>query len=364
MNFLNYLSDNDNKVKDVDITVFTTFNKTVIGLDEYCVNSSFIKINRTKGILKSNIALIRFYKYFVFNFYSLIQLILFKPISILYYETMSSWAPMFYKKFFNKNCKLICHYHEYTSLTEYKTGSYFGKLLWKFEQKNFDLLDVVSHTNHKRMKLFQEDYKNISFKKTLILPNYPPKSWASQKNTKVDASKVLRLVYVGALGLETMYLKPLCEWLLKQNGKVALDIYSINIASDAEKYLQTVIGKEIVLKQGVNYQDLPKILCDYDVGLILYKGHIPNYIYNAPNKLFEYLACGLDVWFPIELLGSYEFIDETTKPLVLKLDFTNETCLRDACHKSRKNKVIQSLSKQQYFCENVYQNLSNELITN
>jgi hypothetical protein len=28
---------------------------------------------------------------------------------------------------------------------------------------------------------------------------------------------------------------------------------------------------------------------------VLYKGHIPNYVYNVPNKVYEYLSCGLHV---------------------------------------------------------------------
>jgi hypothetical protein len=40
---------------------------------------------------------------------------------------------------------------------------------------------------------------------------------------------------------------------------------------------------------------LPEELIKHDIGLVLYKGHIPNYVYNVPNKVFEYLDCGLSV---------------------------------------------------------------------
>ena len=59
----------------------------------------------------------------------------------------------------------------------------------------------------------------------------------------------------------------------------------------------------INFRGAISQSDFPLIISQYQIGLVLYKGHIPNYIYNAPNKLFEYLACGLDVWYPICMKG-------------------------------------------------------------
>ena len=64
------------------------------------------------------------------------------------------------------------------------------------------------------------------------------------------------------------------------------------------------------------------MLSNYDVGVILYKPLIDNFKYNAPNKLFEYLVCGLEVWFPGNLLGILPY--QKAHPLkVFALDFTN-----------------------------------------
>jgi hypothetical protein len=45
----------------------------------------------------------------------------------------------------------------------------------------------------------------------------------------------------------------------------------------------------------VDYYQLPMELVKFDVGLVLYKGTIPNHVYSVPNKVYEYLNCGLDV---------------------------------------------------------------------
>lgn len=63
-------------------------------------------------------------------------------------------------------------------------------------------------------------------------------------------------------------------------------------------FLIILIQVLFCLDSGINYSDLPGVIRAYDVGVILYNGHIANYVFNAPNKLFEYLACGLDVWSP------------------------------------------------------------------
>jgi hypothetical protein len=57
------------------------------------------------------------------------------------------------------------------------------------------------------------------------------------------------------------------------------------------------------------------------MGLILYKGHIPNWIDNAPNKLFEYFSSGLDVWLPFQMTGSLPYVTKGTYPRVMALDF-------------------------------------------
>lgn len=48
----------------------------------------------------------------------------------------------------------------------------------------------------------------------------------------------------------------------------------------------------------------------YDVGLVLYNGIILNHIYSVPNNVFEYLACGLQVWYSDKLISTRKFIQE------------------------------------------------------
>lgn len=357
MNLLNYLNE---KKSSLEIRVISTTNRRAISLNTFGSDLFGIVIRRIKVGTISDNNLSRLFKYLIFNIFTLTQLIFYKPSSILYYETISSWAPLFYKKFFNKECKVIAHYHEYTSVKEYRTGSFFVKFLWQLEKKRFHLLNIVSHTNRKRMSLFQDDYPLVCFQKKLIMPNYPPVAWSKYKSLKKGK---IKLVYVGAISLETMFLKSISEWIQKQEGNLSLDIYTINIKANAKIYIENLMGKGITLKGGVSYQNLPIILPKYDIGLILYKGHIPNYVYNAPNKLFEYLACGLDVWLPVELLGAHEYVNEQENPLVMKVDFNSNESINLSFKKYRALKgQIHTKQRTTYFCEPVYANMLNELV--
>src|SRR5690606_13517669 len=144
-------------------------------------------------------------------------------------------------------------------------------------------------------RLFLKDHPQVDANKIKELPNYPPASWAKGKpfNNK-KKSEVTQIVYVGALSLETTYIKEFCEWICEKEGEMRLDVFSYNMTNNARAYLKGINSNCIrFFEEGVEYSDLPVLLTNYDVGVILYKPLIDNFKYNAPNKLFEYMACGL-----------------------------------------------------------------------
>ena len=95
------------------------------------------------------------------------------------------------------------------------------------------------------------------------------------------------------------------------------------------------------------------MLVNYDVGLILYNGNSTNFIYNAPNKLFEYLACGLDVWFSKDLVTSKDYIIENSYPKILEVDFNRLDKFDYQFAISRKGLFHKPTD---FYCELVYQN--------
>ena len=255
---------------------------------------------------------IRYATYIIYNLFALCYLLIKRPSKVMYYETLSCWPVYCYKKI-RSNTKVFIHFHEYTSEEEKNRSSVYYKNLLAKEVYLLQQAVWISHTNEDRMRLFRKDYPFLQSAQCHIFPNYPPADWsdrAQQIREHRNNSDIIKLVYVGALGMHTTYIKELAEWIQEQHGKYSLDIYTDNIERVVKEFLQNLNCSYIHLKAAIPYFYLPEVLAQYDIGVVLYKGHIPNYVYNVPNKVMEYLLCGLHVWFPKDLKTTADFFNE------------------------------------------------------
>jgi hypothetical protein len=198
----------------------------------------------------------------------------------------------------------------------------------KREKKIYHYAAWLSHTNEDRMRLFLDDISPIRPANLRIMPNYPPKEWGKAA-LKQRVPSPMKVIYVGALNFVSMYLSECIRWIESKRGEFTLDVYSLQDTSEVNAFIREKGISHVKVKGFVAYGDLPGILSDYHIGIILYKGHNENFVFNAPNKLFEYLACGLDVWFPVEMKGVHPYINRGN-PLVLPIDFRVPTSLDDA----------------------------------
>jgi hypothetical protein len=295
---------------------------------------SVLSTNTSNNWFKSSISIFRwgtigsskwtrYATYIIFNLFALCYLLIKRPTKVVYYETLSCWPVYWYKKI-RSNSKVFIHFHEYTSYEEKKKSSaYYKKLLVK-ETYLLQQADWVSHTNEDRMRLFRLDYPFLQNRQCHVFSNYPPSEWSvrAQKIRKQRTnSDSIKLVYVGALGLQTTYIKELAEWIQEQHGKYNLDIYTDNIEQEVKDFLQNLNSSFIQLKAAIPYFDLPELLAQYDTGVVLYKGHIPNYVYNVPNKVIEYLACGLGVLYSKELVSTFSFQEKFGLMQMKAIDF-------------------------------------------
>src|SRR5690606_11110964 len=173
-----------------------------------------------------------------------------------------------------------------------------------------------------------EDNKNIPGNKMYELPNYPPKKWLSASSGSKNISYPVKTVYIGTISLEYSYIKEYCEWVLGMDGNIIFDIYGYNYPRETLLYLESLNSPYInFYPEGVEYDGIPEILAEYDIGLILYKALTDNFKYNAPNKLFEYLACGLNVIYSDKMLGIDPYRSERVVPVdfekIEKIDFNS-----------------------------------------
>jgi len=229
----------------------------------------------------------------------------------------------------------------------------------KKEKYLYEVATWISHTNEKRMQLFLGDNGFIDKEKCRIMPNYPPKDWSSNTEISNKVEQPLKIIYIGSFGsFEDLYIKEVLTWVKQLPAEVVLDIYSFNVTEEIRNFISALGAKNIGLKANVDYHNLPGVLKGYNIGLILYKATSLNFKFNAPNKLFEYLATGLDVWFPEEMLGCYPYIRGDAYPKVVKVDFKN---LNDFDYQKASNKTGMVEKKTPFFCETVFASLVNKL---
>ncbi|MBS1557208.1 MAG: hypothetical protein JST69_00660 [Bacteroidetes bacterium] len=352
----NLLKELAKKEMRSSILVITTRPIDVGSNNLFAVNSKAVTIIRLGASGRKDNRLRRYMGYLYFYTACLMLLCWYRPKRILYFETLSSWPVYFFKRFLKRNTEILIHYHEYTSPMEYQDGMWLSSFFHRRERWLYSRSIWVSHTNRQRMDFFVNDIKPISIPNPQILPNYPPQSWFIMPKEKVALP--MKIIYVGALSLDTMFTREFAQWVLSWQGKVIWDIYSSNYAANARQYLEGLGSEFIHFYEGVNYDQLPSLLRKYDVGVILYNGHIPNYVYNAPNKLFEYLACGLDIWFPDVLKSSLPLVTTQTYPQVVALDFKTIPKVDPENLFAREGLTLQAYP---YFCEEVLQPLIHKL---
>ena len=325
----------------------------------YSYKKEVIDVRRYGSIYKGKV--LRIFSYLLYNLSSLIHLIFEKPDAILYYESISSWPAYLYKVFINRHVRVCIHYHEYVQPDEYLNGMKLVQYFHTREKNLYPQAEWISHTNETRMEKFleNENLKDLKSEVIKILPNFPPKSWLTKRAQK-NVNFPISMIYVGySMDFETMYTKEVLEWVGSMGGKVELDCFLHMPNKRVEKYVNEKDIKHVNFKRSIEYERLPEKLKNYNVGLILYKGTFDNYKYNAPNKLFEYLVCGLDVWFPDEMTGCHPFINYDTYPRVVNLDFNNLNSIAISNLISKRSK---SYDVSQFNYENVYEHFYHVLI--
>lgn len=353
INLIDFISQTHPNQK---VFVYTTWHNK--DFKTYDCKSTNIAIKRFKSITSSSI-ISKILAYFFLYISILLNLIRIRPQAILYYETLSALPAILYCKI--SNVKIFIHYHEYTTQDEYLRGPVITKWIHKKEKQLYKKANWISHTNNKRLELFLQD-ENIKYNSQVhqTLPNYPSKHWADSFSVEENRNlkDVIKFIYIGSLGLNTMYIKEFANFIISQNGKATWDIYTNQFDDEALKFIKSLNSSFIHLNGAIDYYQIPEIIRkeNYDVGLIIYNGHIKNYIYNAPNKLFEYLACNIAVWYPTIMVGCKEYKNLTSSPVVFEVAFTGN--IEEALEKfvfiknNAKNKFLN-----RYYCEDIYDNI-------
>jgi hypothetical protein len=308
------------KKENVKLSVFSTVSSKS-GRDFSIENSEIHWSDTFIGYQNRFVRL--FAGYLLFYIKCFTFLLLKRPKKIIYFESISALPCLMYKWIF-KQKELFVHYHEYTTKDEYATGMFIERLSHSVEKKMYDSFKWISHTNKERLAFFANDCNIKNDQILRVMPNYPMSDWNKVKSETIQVptgKNCLRFIYVGPINFEDTYVKEMCIYI-GSRPEATLEIVSNRIPQYFLDFIHRNNYTNITLLGEVKNSDLPHLLQSNKIGLILYKCKTQNQIYAQPNKLFEYLRVGLDVWFPKEMIGCYEFQSlENTK--VVCIDFNN-----------------------------------------
>lgn len=341
MNLIDSLEEN------VDICV-TTVRKSNSLAEYSCKKARIFHCLREDKKRNTFLILIQ---YALFNIYTLFKLIWYKPDVVLYYESISALSAYLYSRFVSHKVKLCIHYHEYMAFSEYdRPGMRLSKANHKLENSYlYQRATWISQTNEYRREFFMGDYPDVPKATCRLLPNYPPQKWL--RKVKPHTNDVVKCVYIGSLSLKDTYVLEFCQWISRQQGKVLFDIYSFNFHQETLEAVKSLRSPYIhFFSKGVKYSEIPHLLDRYDVGVLLYKAHTMNVKYCETNKFYEYLVCGLDVWYPKEMTLLHEMDKSIFAPRIVEMDIAQEIfpCV-DLSPRQLDN------SSYDRFCEKVYE---------
>jgi len=346
MNMIDYLG----KEKNIQLIVVTNKKSENNPLSEY-VPGGHVKIFRPAK--QADRSLARYINYFIYYLSAFFLLIGHHPGTVMYFETLSSWPALMYKKIKRKNINLMAHYHEYTEPELYKQGMFLTRWMHGIEMKMYNRFSWISQTNPVRLQMFKRDNHLNEMHETgfHVIPNYPPKSWIKIEPKDYKKNKLKKLVFVGSLGYKNMYLQEVLDWLENHRDEFSLDVYSYNIDEKAKAVLEHNVNKNIRYCGGCDYQSLPEILNNYDIGLVIYKPFSQNTINAVSNKVFEYLSCGLDVWFSEDMTHTFKYVRKDIYPKVVPVNFSQLNSFDFTSAISKENLHYEA---RPFFYENIY----------
>lgn len=254
------------------------------------------------------------------------QLAAWKPDALISVEPHSALAAWIYYRFFRGSASLFIHHHEYYAAADFlRPGMRLLRATMELEREYlFARARWVSQTNAERLRMLLGWNSRIAPQAARVWPNYPPREWVARAAAMNPAHDkvVTRFVYLGSASFEDTFIREAVEWVARRPTTASLHVAGDNVASDVRDWLRTQALPHVSFDfSGVDYDDLPRLLTSFDVGLVLYKGNTLNFIHNVPNKAVEYLACGLEVWYAREMKGMTRFRDENPAEPIREMDF-------------------------------------------
>ena len=248
------------------------------------------------------------------------------PDALISVEPHSALAAWLYYHVFHGNAPLFIHHHEYYSAADFLAeGMRTLRSTARLERDDlFPRARWVSETNSERLSLLRAWTPQIRQETARVLPNYPPQKWieTAARLERRPLDNQTRLVCVGSVSFEDTFIREAATWVADRPEQASLHVVSDNMRVDVQSWLRSLNAPNVTFDaHGCDYEELPQLLTQFDAGLVLYKGNTLNFVHNVPNKAIEYLACGLEVWYPPEMIGMQNFQRAHPELRIVQINF-------------------------------------------
>ena len=250
--------------------------------------------------------------YVAWHLRSALDIARWKPDALMAVEPHSALAAWIYYRLLRGSAPLFIHHHEYYAPEDFAApGMRVLRSTLGMERNDlFPRAAWVSQTNDERLALLRSWNSTIGDDAARVLPNYPPRDWIARARAAAPAKtdRRTRLVYVGSASFEDTFIHEICTWVANQPDAVTLHVCGNNVRQNVWNWIHSLGAPNITTEpEGIAYDQLPVLLRQFDAGLVLYKGNTLNFVHIVPNKAIEYLACGLEVWYPRQMTAMRNF---------------------------------------------------------
>jgi glycosyltransferase involved in cell wall biosynthesis len=170
------------------------------------------------------------------------------------------------------------------------------KVIWNwFQNRGVRACDAVFHAEQNRLEYFREHYHAGQGKEHVLIENFP--YLLENSSTPIDPPDEVRVVYLGGFG-SSRFTEEIIDAFCNMDPRYRLDIVGFGrpeYVEDIETRLKARNVDHVRILSGIPHSSIPVFLCDYHIGVALYRNTNLNNYYCAPNKIYDYLMNGMPV---------------------------------------------------------------------
>lgn len=194
-----------------------------------------------------------------------------------------------------RNKPLIYDSHEYfTGVPEIQNRPFVKKVWTSLEKWIFPKLKTVVTVNESIAGLYQKEYGKDVLVVRNISDSFVPKEKKSRAELGLPEDKIIMINQGAGINVDRG-MEEACEALQYLPQEVILLIVGNGDAIPGLKKMVKERGLEerVIFKPKQPYQELLQYTMNADCGLSLDKPTSPNYRFSLPNKVFDYIKCGI-----------------------------------------------------------------------